>query len=390
MVGRALLSAVLLGLLLWIFREKLPEVGRAIRGVRAWPLVMAAGWYVAFIVISSWRWQVLLAARGLRFSTWYLARVFTLSLFFCKLLPTSIGGDVFRITYTAGRNRGADALSATLLDRLIGFVSLLFLAVVVSLGLFALSPEARALELPVAGITFRGAGVALPLAAGLVLLVLVTLAFLSDTAHRLAMRAFGRVRFLRLGERVDRAYTAVKSYRDRPRALALSFLSGIGVQAALAASWASVAAALGGTVPAVYYFVFIPLLNIVVNIPTIGGLGVREWAFVLFFTPGWLAGRLPEELALATALLFLALDLAFALAGGVVFAVMRPAAPGRREAAPSARNGDRIPSRFRNGLPARAAPAVPSTGSESLSATGAKEDGDATGHQSRVVPDTQA
>jgi hypothetical protein len=64
-------------------------------------------------------------------------------------------------------------------------------------------------------------------------------------------------------------------------------------------------------------------LNIVVNIPTIGGLGVREWAFVLFFTPAWLTGSLSQELALATALLFLALDLVFALAGGVLFAVTR-------------------------------------------------------------------
>jgi hypothetical protein len=358
-VGRVLLSGVLLALLLFLFRAKLPEVGRAIAAVRPLPVVMAAGWYLVFIVISSWRWQVLLGARGLEFSTWYLARVFTLSLFFCKLLPTSIGGDVFRISYTAPKDRAAEAFSATLLDRLIGFVSLLFLAVVVSLGLFALSPEARLMELPVAGVVFRGFGIVVPLTILLALLVLVTLIFFNDAAHRLAMRALGRVRVLKLGERLDRVYAAVKAYRHQPRALVLSFLSGIGVQAALAASWASVAAALGGTVPTAYYFVFIPLLNIVVNIPTIGGLGVREWAFVLLFTPGWLAGRLPQELALAAALLFLALDLTFALAGAVVFAMMR------RQ------------------------PDADGSGRE-VSATGTKEDGDATGHQSRAVPDTPA
>ncbi|MFO7639557.1 MAG: lysylphosphatidylglycerol synthase transmembrane domain-containing protein [bacterium] len=333
---RVLLSAVLLGLLLYIFRDKLPEVGRVIAGTRPWPLLMAAGWYVVFIIISSWRWRVLLAARGLHFSTWYLARVFTLSLFFCKLLPTSIGGDVFRIAYTAPRDRRAEAFSATLLDRLIGFVSLLFLAVAVSLGLFAFSGSARLLELPVAGLRFRGFGIVVPLVAGLALLLMMTLVFFNDRAHRLAMRVFGRVRLLRLGERLDRVYAAVKAYRRQPLALFLSFLSGIGVQAALAASWFSVAAALGGTVPAVYYFVFIPLLNIVVNIPTIGGLGVREWAFVLFLTPDWLTGSLAPELALAAALLFLALDLVFALTGGVIFAVMRrqPDAGGQAGAAP--------------------------------------------------------
>jgi hypothetical protein len=44
---------------------------------------------------------------------------------------------------------------------------------------------------------------------------------------------------------------------------------------------------------------------------------------VLLFTPHWLTGHLSQELALAVALLFLVLDLVFALAGGVLFAVTR-------------------------------------------------------------------
>ncbi len=320
-VARALLSLVLLGLLAWLFRSKLGASWRLIRTAGAGPLALAAFWYVAFIVISSWRWQVLLTARGLRFGVFYLARVFTVSLFFCKLLPTSIGGDVMRIAYTAPKTRTAEAFSATLLDRLIGFTSLMFLAVVVAIGLFAASAQSRALELTVLGVPFRGPGILGLLCAGLVLLILVTLTFFSDAGHRFVNRLFGGIRVMRLGPRLDRAYDAVKQYRHHRRALALSFVAGIGVQATLALSWYSVARAIGGTVPLVYYFVFIPLLNVVVNIPTIGGLGVREWAFVLFFTPNWLTGHLAQEPALATALLFLALDLLFALAGGVLFAV---------------------------------------------------------------------
>lgn len=319
--GRVLLSLLLLGLLAWLFRSKLGASWRLIRTAGAGSLALAAFWYVAFILISSWRWQVLLRARGLRFGVFYLARVFTISLFFCKLLPTSIGGDVMRIAYTAQKDRTADAFSATLLDRLIGFESLMFLAVVVAIGLFATSAQSQALELAVFGVPFRGPGILVLLCAGLVVLTLVTLTFFSDSGHRLVNRLFGRIQLLKLGERLDRAYDAVKQYRHSRGALALSFAVGIGVQAALSLSWFSVARSIGGTVPLVYYFVFIPLLNIVVNIPTIGGLGVREWAFVLFFTPAWLTGSLAQGPALATALLFLALDLVFALAGGVLFAV---------------------------------------------------------------------
>jgi len=330
-VGRILLSAVLLGLLLYLFRGKLGDVFALLKTVRPGPLVLAVLWYLLFILVSSWRWRVLLMARGIRQSTWYLARVFVLSLFFCKLLPTSIGGDVLRVTYTAPRNRLPDAVSATLLDRLVGFISLLFLAVVVSAGLFVLSADARALELPVLGVRFRGPGIVAMLAVPLAALVLMMLVFFNDTAHRVTTRGIGKLRFLRLGERLDKVFNAVKQYRQQPRALLLSFLSGIAVQAALSMSWFGAASAIGGTVPAVYYFIFIPILNIVVNIPTIGGLGVREWAFVLLFTPDWLAGHLTEQTALASALLFLALDLVFALTGGVLFAVMRRNTEGARQ-----------------------------------------------------------
>jgi uncharacterized protein (TIRG00374 family) len=327
-LARALLSVLLLALLGWLFRAKLGASLALIRTARTGPLAIAALWYIAFIFVSSWRWQVLLSARGLKFNVFYLARVFTLSLFFCKLLPTSIGGDVMRIAYTAPKDRLADAFSATLLDRLIGFTSLMFLAVAVSIGMFAVSNQSRALELAVFGIAFRGAGILILLCTGLALLVLVTLAMFSDSGHRLVNRTFGGIRLLRLGERLDKAYDAVKQFRNHRGALAASFVAGMGVQAALAMSWFSVARAIGGTVPAVYYLVFIPLLNIVVNIPTIGGLGVREWAYVLFFTPAWLTGHLTQELALAAALLFLVLDLVFALAGGVLFAVTRRSTSG--------------------------------------------------------------
>ncbi len=320
---RVLLSAGLLGLLGWLFRDKLGDALLLVRRAEPGWLVMAAAWYVLFVIVSAWRWQVLLGARGLHFSTGYLARVFTIGLFFCKLLPTSIGGDVMRIAYTAPKEKAAEAFSATLLDRLIGFTSLLFLAVLVSILMFLTSVQSRQLELAVAGITFRGPAILVLLCAGLGALVLVTLTFFSDRAHSLVNRVFGRIRLLRLGERLDRAYDAVKQYRHSGGALAVSFLAGMGVQTMLAFSWWSTARAIGGTVPLVYYLIFIPLLNIIVNIPTIGGIGVREWAFVLLFTPTWLTGRLTEELALAAALLFLALDLVFALAGGVLFAFAR-------------------------------------------------------------------
>ena len=326
--GRALLSFGLLALLTYIFRNELGRSFEKIRYALPLPLTIAAVWYVIFIFISAWRWQILLRARGLRFSTWYLARVFTLGLFFCKLLPTSIGGDVMRIAYTAPRGRSAEAFSATFLDRLIGFVSLTSLAVSVAVVLYFSTPAWRGLSMTLGPMALNGTTVVLLLAAVLLLLVLGTLVLFNDAAHRLAVRLFGGVRVLNIGSTLDRAYGAVKQYRHDLGALAMSFVSGLGVQAALSFSWFHAAQAIGGTVPLAYYFVMIPLLNIIVNIPSIGGLGVREASFSAFYV--FFSGPLnavqqteAKATAIAVALLFLALDLVFALAGGVLFAVTR-------------------------------------------------------------------
>jgi len=321
---RFLVSFGLLGLLGYLFRHQL---GASISTLQEadWRFLLLAGLiYLLFILISAWRWQVLLQAQRLYFTTWYLARVFTLGLFFCKLLPTSIGGDVMRIAYTTRPGMGPQAFSATLLDRLLGFQSLTFLAII--MGAVISLRQASALSLG-AG-RFTGFGVVLLLSAILLLLVAVTLLFFNDrvylSVHHL-LNSLGRkfAALVRLSGLVERTYQAVKNYRHQPWALVISFLSGIGVQAALSLAWFFTARAVGAGVPPVYYFIFIPVLNIVVNIPAIGGLGVREAAFVLFFTPPWLPNRLSPEQALSTALLFLALDLFFALIGGVLFAFMK-------------------------------------------------------------------
>jgi uncharacterized protein (TIRG00374 family) len=326
---RFLVSFGLLGLLAFLFRRQLGTCVATIQQADGRYLLLAGITYLIFILISAWRWQILLRAQQLHFSTWYLARIFTIGLFFCKLLPTSIGGDVMRIAYTIKPGKGPQAFSATFLDRLIGFQSLTLLAIV--MGIIISARQAGALNLGTG--QFTGTGVVLLLVVLLLLLVGITLIFFNDTCHRVARRLLDsmsrKITVLgRITDIVNRAYEAVKNYRQQPVALGISFLSGIGVQAALALAWFFTARAVGARVAAGYYLIFIPILNIVVNIPTIGGLGVREAAFVLFFSPPWLPNRLTPEQALSTALLFLGLDLLFAIFGGVLFAFTKRA-PGK-------------------------------------------------------------
>ena len=90
-------------------------------------LQLAFASYFVGYAVSVARWRVLLAVQGIRPRFSYLYWSFMIGVFFNQLLPTTIGGDVARYQYTAAGGRGA-ALSAVLLDRVFGTVSLMVFA----------------------------------------------------------------------------------------------------------------------------------------------------------------------------------------------------------------------------------------------------------------------
>lgn len=332
--GRGLLFTairvlVTLALLYYLYRT-VPwrEAGLALRASNLFWLFASAGLFFLFLVVSNWRWRVLLNARNLRFSFGYLLKVYFVAWMFNNVLPTSIGGDVARIAYTVKDGRTADAFAATLVDRIIGFMGLFFFALLASLLLLLGYHQNPSLG--------RVSGLALNVV-GFVVLVLVTLTLFTDTMHRLVMAVFGKVRFLNLGDRIDRIYGAVKVFRSVPGALFLSFVSSLVIQLLLALVWYFTALApsvhgAGGHPMLLYYCLGIPLIGITTMLPSIGGLGIRENGIVVFFTAAWMTGAMSKGQAAAAAVLYLIVTLLFALAGFVIFQSLKQTSGARRSA----------------------------------------------------------
>jgi hypothetical protein len=64
-----------------------------------------------------------------------------------------------------------------------------------------------------------------------------------------------------------------------------------------------------------YYFLFVPIISVLLLIPSVGGLGVREGATVFLFTQV----GIPETQALALALAYLVALWLIALSGGFLY-----------------------------------------------------------------------
>jgi hypothetical protein len=307
---------VTLALLYYLYRRvDWSKAGSALRASNLLWLLVTAVFFFLFLLVSNWRWRVLLNARNLHFSFGYLLKVYLVAWMFNNVLPTSIGGDVARIAYTVKDGRTADAFAATLVDRIIGFIGLFFFALLASLVLLLGYHQNPSLG-RVSGLTLN--------VVGFLVLVLVTLTLFTDTMHRLVMAVFGKVRLLNLGDRINRVYEAVKVFRSVPGALFLSFMSSLVMQLLLALVWYFTALAppvqgAGGHPMLLYYCLGIPLIGITTMLPSIGGLGIRENGIVSFFTASWMTRAMSEGQATATAVLYLIVTLLYALVGFVIF-----------------------------------------------------------------------
>jgi hypothetical protein len=109
-------SAGLLGILL-SRTDVAALAGRFLRMDPAWAAAALAA-YGAVILVSAWRWRLLLRVQAAEVGTWTLTESFLVATFFNNFLLSNIGGDVVRIADTAPYT-GSKTLATTvvLVDR---------------------------------------------------------------------------------------------------------------------------------------------------------------------------------------------------------------------------------------------------------------------------------
>lgn len=262
--------------------------------------------------LMAYRWIVLLCGLtpGSRPPFGTVLRIFFVSTFVGTFLP-SVGGDVYRAFALAGHNvRGAESAASVLMDRVLGVVSIVLLAGAALLAVPRLAGD-------------RWIGVSLAVAgAGCVLLALVV--FHQPTggiAQRWASKLPGR-RLARLAGSLTDAFRAYARHHGAVvRVLAMS----VGVQAIRVLQAYCLGRAIGIDLALGIYFVFIPLIVLVMQLPvTVSGLGTGQAAFDFFF------GRagVPSADAVAVSLLFIALGAVGNLPGGLLYATGGPRRPG--------------------------------------------------------------
>jgi hypothetical protein len=95
-----------------------------LRNLPLWLVLASLGFFFIGLLANAWRWQVLLHARGIRVAFGTLVKVVVSGAYASNFLPSTIGGDSFRIVSGKGFSENSAAVvSSVVVDRLIGFLS---------------------------------------------------------------------------------------------------------------------------------------------------------------------------------------------------------------------------------------------------------------------------
>jgi uncharacterized protein (TIRG00374 family) len=304
-IAKVVLSLGLLAFL--VQRVKWSEVRATFTGARPEWMVAAFGLMLASNVLGSYQWNRLLHVVKIRIPFWKVCAYYHVGLFFNNFLPANIGGDLFRISDAAryGPSKTA-ALSAVAMDRIVGLLAMASLALVSTLP---------ALD------RFHMALIYLALVGFFALCVALVWAVFHPRVLPSLEGMLKRIGLSSLSPHLDELAAHFAGYRGERALFAQMLLVALVTQVMRIGVHVLVARALGLHIPLIYFFLFVPLLAVVVSLPiSLNGIGVREGAGILVF------GLIGIDRAHAFSLQFTTylVAVAVSLLGGLVFLVRIP------------------------------------------------------------------
>ncbi len=291
--------AITVGGLIYVLTEvSFAEVQAELIGIRWSWAILALLMVVGSLVVRAYRWYLLLQGLGVTVQFKRLVELYFVGSFFNSFLPSGFGGDVVRVLEAAQNVPANVAAGTVIVDRLTGLLMLFAMALIA----LPFRPDSFPPDLTwqITAISLIG------LVAGFLLLD-------------------GRL-IQRWGRWLPGKLSVTDP--DKPLAKLLQAVHGCGWPAIIKALGVSVIFnfilsgwwlvsgwSIGYDVPFTHYLLVVPILSVLLLIPSIGGLGVRETVAPILFAS---AGLTFAEAATLSILNFLLLRVS-GLFGGLVY-----------------------------------------------------------------------
>ena len=298
-----------LSIFAFILIKKTPvsDIGEAIRGANLFWIGFSFSLHSLGLLISAYRWQILIHAQNDHVPLGFLAKSYLVGNFFNLFLPTRFGGDVVRIWDGSRHSKSLLKSSAIVfVERLSGIVILLIFALVVSL--FRLDMAQR---LPVIWISL---GVGFIGLAAILCFFLPISKNLIDIIPQKGISGKFKAKILEFRE-------IVLVYKEKKAAFIKALFWALLLQINVILHYYLAGKALHIDIPLIDYFIFIPIVLIILTIPiTINGLGLREALYMAIFASYGILNSTAVSFSLIADIAF---TFIIGIIGGIIYAFRR-------------------------------------------------------------------
>lgn len=292
-------------LLILLFKFNKIDIKELLEEIRsADKFFLAAGFIIfsAVYLLGFLRWRMLINAVGINIPLRKLTSSFSAGLFFSIFLPSTIGGDVVKTADLAGHTKKAKEVFTTVfLDRLSGYTGLVCV-ILLSLLLGRSLVLDKVVLNSVSMIT--------------VALIIILLVLFNSFIYSKITRFLNTPGARKLKDMIKNLHQEIHIFRNRKRVLGINLLLSFFIQLINPISIYFIGLALGVRINFIYFLIFLPIIGAITLLPvSIGGLGLREYLFVLYFAK---AGVI-EQRALAMSLLSFSFVVLYAAIGGLIY-----------------------------------------------------------------------
>lgn len=267
-----------------------------------WWLLAAQAMMMLGVVIRAWRWQILLDAIGVRVPLGELTAIYFIGFLFNNLLPSGLGGDAMRmVELDRHTERTSDTVTSVVVDRYLGLLALQAIALVALLVSWGSVPSFVATLTVVifaSGLTFGYLLINQPLYLNL----------------RQRLKLFRRLTDIKF---IGNLFESFQRY-PLP-AIGRSYLVSLLFNITLIIMYTFIGWSLDAPVTLAQFAIIVPITSLFLLLPiSFAGLGVREWAFQMFYRP---LGVSPEVAVAMSLLVYLIGNVATGIVGGVIYLI---------------------------------------------------------------------
>lgn len=316
-LARLALGAVLLTWALSLV--ELEDLGGLLVRCRPLPLAEAFVLFLGAALASSLAWQVLLIPLGFRLHLGQAVRLSMIGFFLNNLIPSGLGGDVYRVFALSGFGvPRVQAAASVVVERWSAFLALL---VATGLSYAAAFPLLRGAEAPdfLQSLWPPLAHLRLDWLMGLFLLALA-LAFAGSTCLALSAGRSGAPLLERFSLGVPTAgfLAVLQQYRRHPATFLAASAINLASPLLEGLAFSSIADALGLELSPLLFLAFTPIFRVLNHLPvSVNAVGTQELASIVFWNP---LGATPDQ-AVAISLLIHALKISVSALGAPLYLV---------------------------------------------------------------------